>query len=71
MNLHNLSDNIDFYLELSPSKANRNSGTSRFNEDGSPFDYSETLQKKLFQNPLNPFIWRFKTFCMDYEYYLQ
>jgi hypothetical protein len=70
-NLFNVSENIDFYLELSPSEETRNTGSTQFNEDGSPFDYSSTLQRKLRRNPFNPLLWRFKTTCLDYEYYFQ
>ena len=69
--LFNLSENVDFYLELAPSTEKRNTGSTRFNEDGSPFDHSQVLKKKLYRNPIQTLLWRFKTACLDYDYYLQ
>lgn len=70
-NLDNIEDNMDFYLELAPSEQTRNTGSSVFNQDGSPFDHSKVVKKQIRRHPLNALMWRFKNFCLDYQYYFQ
>ena len=70
-NLNNIEENMDFYLELSPSDETRNTGSTQFNEDGSPFNHSKVLKKRLRKDLGNSLLWRFKNFCLDYQYYFQ
>ena len=69
--LDNISENVDFYLELSPSEEKRETGSTQFNTDGTPFNYNKVLKKKLRRELGSSLLWRFKNFCLDYQYYFQ
>ena len=68
-NLKNISQNVDFYLELSPSNEKRETGSTQFNQDGSPFNHNKILKRKLRKELGKSLLWRFKNFCLDYQYY--